>query len=49
MWGRLLALLARIRLHINRGIEARQIVEARARFWAEVKEGEREADSRSHP
>jgi hypothetical protein len=42
-WGALRQILANLRSRSD----ARRIDEQRARFWAEVREGEREAEARS--
>ena len=37
----------RLRHRIRKGADARRVDEARTRFWAEVREGEREAEASS--
>lgn len=49
MWTRLTESLQRIWLALHRGSEEQREERARARFWAEVREGQREADSESLP
>jgi hypothetical protein len=45
LWKHLLDLSWRIWRWSQRGRDARRVTEARARFWAEVHAGEREADA----
>lgn len=50
MWKRLTALFQRLDFRSSRsrrGREARRTVDARARFWAEVHEGQEEAEKAS--
>jgi hypothetical protein len=42
-------ILARLRQWIQKGHAERRGARARARFWADVREGEREAEERSRP
>jgi len=49
MWNALHRLLARLWAWSRKGSTERRVAETRARFWAEVHEGEREAESRSRP
>ena len=49
MWTWLRRTLASLRRMVKRGRDERRTVEARERFWAEVREGEREAETRSRP
>lgn len=44
MWERLSESLHRIWLTLHRGADERRAEKARARFWAEVREGQKEAD-----
>ncbi|HZO10449.1 MAG TPA: hypothetical protein VFC77_13770 [Myxococcota bacterium] len=47
MWNRLRHALWRAWRRAQRGADQRRTAEARARFWAEVREGEREAEADS--
>jgi hypothetical protein len=48
MWERLRQMLARLwRSPRQSASEERRVIEARERFWAEVREGEREAEAKS--
>ena len=47
MWKRLKYALWRLRRRSQRSSRERRAAKARARFWAEVREGEREAEARS--
>ena len=47
MWKRLRQVLSRLLRWSQRGRDERRVAETRARFWAEVHEGEREAKARS--
>jgi len=49
MWKRLRHALRRLLRRSQRSRAELQVAEARARFWAEVREGQREAEARSHP
>lgn len=49
MWKRLHRALQALRRRLRRGPDERRAEEARARFWAEVREGQREAESESRP
>jgi hypothetical protein len=49
MWKRLRHALWRLWRRSKRGPEERRAAKARARFWAEVREGEREAEAHSRP
>ena len=49
MWKRLRGALRRLWRRSQRGQDERRAAEARARFWAEVREGQREAEAHSHP
>jgi hypothetical protein len=49
MWKRLRYALRRAWRRSQRGADERRAAEARARFWAEVREGEREAEAQSRP
>jgi hypothetical protein len=46
---RLRQLLVRLRRWSQQGRDVRRSDAARARFWAELREGEREAEDRSRP
>jgi len=48
-WKRLREALSWLWRWSQRGRNERRVVKARARFWAEVHEGEREAEARLHP
>lgn len=45
MWNQLQALLTGLLRWLRKGHDERRTVEARARFWAEVRAGEREAET----
>jgi hypothetical protein len=45
----LLGLLARFWRWLRKGHDERRVVDARARFWAEVRAGEREAETHLRP
>ena len=47
MWNRLRDALSRLWRRSRRGLSRRRTLRTRARFWAEVREGEREAEARS--
>jgi hypothetical protein len=47
MWDFLRQMLARLWQRPQQSSEARQVIKARERFWAEVHEGEREAEAKS--
>jgi hypothetical protein len=47
MWNDLRRTTRHLWQWLRRGAAERRVVKARARFWAEVREGEREADARS--
>ncbi len=47
MWERIRQLLTRIFGSSQEDSEAREVDETRARFWAELREGEREAEAKS--
>jgi hypothetical protein len=47
MWKRVRDALGRLMRWLQRGRDERRVAETRARFWAEVREGEREAEARS--
>jgi hypothetical protein len=47
MWKRLGSALRRLWRRSRKGAEERRIAKARARFWSEVREGEREAEARA--
>ena len=49
MWKRLSESLHRTWLMLFRGTDERRAEEARARFWAEVQEGQQEADVEVQP
>ena len=49
MWGDLRKFLLRLWRGSRQSAKARRSERARARFWAEVREGEREAEARSGP
>ena len=49
MWKRLRHALWRLWRPSQGGPGERRVAEARARFWAEVREGQREAEARSRP
>ena len=49
MWKRLRYALSRLCRRSQRGPGERREAEARARFWAEVRVGEREAEAHSRP
>jgi hypothetical protein len=47
VWDALRQILKSLRRRFRSRSDARRIDEQRARFWAEVREGEREAEARS--
>jgi hypothetical protein len=47
MWEGLYRILASLRRRYQTGVEARRADKKRARFWADVREGEREATRKS--
>jgi hypothetical protein len=47
MWRRFREVLVRLRQWYQRSAAERRVVKARARFWAGVREGEREAETHS--
>ena len=47
MWRQLREALSRLWRRSQRGLNERRTARTRARFWAEVREGQREADARS--
>jgi len=47
MWDGLLRILASLRRRYQSGAEARRAEKKRARFWADVRDGEREAKRKS--
>jgi hypothetical protein len=49
MQKRLQLLLTRLWQRLNRGSSERRTLAARARFWDEVRKGQREAESRGRP
>lgn len=49
MWNRLRSALARLWRWSRHGRDERRSNEAREHFWAEVRAGEREAESRGRP
>jgi hypothetical protein len=49
MWKRLRYALSRFWGRSQRDPGERRAAKARARFWAEVREGQREAEARSRP
>lgn len=49
MWERLRHALDRLWRRLQNGRRERRTAAARARFWAEVREGQREAESHSSP
>jgi hypothetical protein len=49
MWTRLRESLHRIWLVLNKSSGDRRTEKARTRFWAEVREGQQEADGESRP
>ena len=49
MWKRLRYLLSRLGIGSRKDLAERRTTEQRARFWAEVREGEREAEEHSRP
>ena len=49
MWKRLCYALSRLRRRSQRDADERRAAKARARFWAEVREGQREAEAHSRP
>jgi hypothetical protein len=49
MWKSLRRALVRIWRYSQRGPAKRRVADDRARFWAEVREGQREAEADSDP
>ena len=49
MWTRLRHALSRFWQWSQKGPAERRVEKARARFWAEAREGQREAEARSRP
>lgn len=49
MWDSLCEMLARLWQRTQESSEDRRAAKARAHFWAEVREGEREAEAKSIP
>ena len=49
MWKRVRRVPGRLMRWSQRGRDERLVAEARARFWAEVRDGEREAAARTRP
>jgi len=49
IWDRLRRALERLRSQSQESAQDRRAALARARFWAEVREGEREAEAMSRP
>jgi hypothetical protein len=49
MWKDLRQVLVRLWQWSQKGAAQRRVAKARARFWAGVREGEREAEARSRP
>jgi hypothetical protein len=47
MWKQLRHALSRLLRRSQQGLNERRTAEARARFWAELREGQREAATRS--
>jgi len=47
MWDNLCQMLARLWRRPQQSSEERRVAKARERFWAEVREGEREAEANS--
>ena len=47
MWESLHQMLARLWRRSQQSSEEHRVMEARERFWAEVREGEREAEAKS--
>ena len=47
MWDSLRYMLARLWRRSQQSSEERRVIDERERFWAEVREGEREAKARS--
>jgi hypothetical protein len=47
MWEDLRQMLARLWRRPQQSSDERRVIEARERFWAEVREGEREAEAKS--
>jgi hypothetical protein len=46
MWKRLRSLLTDLRRWWRKGRDEPQVLDARARFWSEVRAGEREAEAK---
>jgi hypothetical protein len=49
MWESLRQMFERLWRRSQQSSEQRRVIEARERFWAEVREGEREAEAKSVP
>jgi hypothetical protein len=49
MWSRLNDALRRLWLRSQRGRAESRLADDRARFWAEVRQGQREAEANSRP
>ena len=49
MWKRLRQALGRLWRRSKEGPDERRVAKERARFWAEMREGQREAEARSRP
>jgi len=47
VWDKLRQILASLQLRLRRSAEARRIEKKRARFWADLRAGRREAEARS--
>jgi hypothetical protein len=47
MWDSLRQMLARLWRRSQQSSEERRVIKARERFWADVREGEREAETKS--
>jgi hypothetical protein len=47
MWEELRQILANLWRRPQEGSEQRRVIKERERFWADVREGEREAEARS--
>ena len=49
MWDSLREMLARLWRRPQESLEEQRVIEERERFWAELHEGEREAEAKSVP
>jgi chromosome condensin MukBEF MukE localization factor len=49
VWKRLQPLLIDLWRRLRKGHTERRVAEARARFWAEVRQGERDAEAQLRP